>query len=367
MNISRQNYEAILIDHFDGRLAAHEVALLKQFIDQHPDLGKWEELTEALPVLEKHNVPMPEKDSLRKIEILPHGPLDETNYENWFISFHEGLLNAEEQLQVSDFLQMNPFLKEDFKIFGSLRLSPELMMGYPEKHKLKKAASVVVNWYRVGSIAASFLLLFTVGWWWFQTRSHTEIPVQPLLSLKPVMDNLILVDEVPKTIHMPKESGDAAEQLAALDEDIPIVPQRENLLLLPSLSLKQTATVHLRELPEQMTVEQSLESRLLIASLIEEASSDEPNVTKSPISRILQRNLEEVAQIVAPVQALAQMESRPVLSTSGFSFWNLAQLGLNTYNTLADKDLKLVRAKHEDGKERRILLGSDRLDFRQGL
>ncbi len=51
MNINIKNYEAFLLDHIEGRLTKHQSILLKAFIHQHPELGKWEELSAALPNL----------------------------------------------------------------------------------------------------------------------------------------------------------------------------------------------------------------------------------------------------------------------------------------------------------------------------
>lgn len=368
MKISKHNYEAFLLDLVEGRLNAAEHDLLKAFVRKHPELGSWEELTEELPVLLEATAVMPEKFAIHVPEVLAFASINELNYNDWFISFHEGLLNASEQQMLETFLELNKFLQEEFESFAAVHFEPDYSLSFPDKEAIKKGFTIIgFPLLRAVSVAASILLLITAGWWWMQVDQSHTIPVQPLLSMQPKSVALQLENEWQPELYL-SEKTNAFEMLQTNSLELQeTTSSREVLALLPSLSKKHNASIQFDERHASIAQNQSIENRLLLASIIEETTKGASGSSKSPISRIVQRNLDDVTQAISPVQALAQSEHRPNINKGGFSFWDLAEVGINTYNTLADKDLQLVKAHDDQGRVKRVRLQSDRLMLSQGL
>lgn len=368
MKISKNNYEAFLLDLLEGRLNAAEHDLLKAFVRKHPELGSWEELTEALPVLSEATAVMPEKTAIRVPEVFAFASINELNYNDWFISFHEGLLNNPEQQMLETFLELNKFLQEEFESYAVVRFEPDYTLSFPDKKAIKKGFAIIgFPLVRAASVAASILLLVTAGWWWLQVDQSHPTPIQPILSMQPKSVALQLENERQSKLYLPERNTAAEIFHPNTMEAQETALAREVLAVLPSLSKKNKASIHFNERHASIAQNQSVENRLLLASIIEEATKGASGSSKSPIARIVQRNLDDVTQIISPVQDMAQSENLPNISKGGFSLWNLAEVGINTYNILADKDLQLVKAHDEQGRVKRIKLQSDRVMLSQGL
>jgi hypothetical protein len=64
--------------------------------------------------------------------------LTRSNYEPYFLDYHEGTLNAAQRREVLDFLEQNPDLKEEFFAFESIRLESASDTVFAGKNNLKK-------------------------------------------------------------------------------------------------------------------------------------------------------------------------------------------------------------------------------------
>lgn len=177
MKISIDNYEAYLIDYMDGRLNNAEIQQLKAFcVQNHID---FEELTEDLPVLESTNDTFDEKEYLFKNKIVPFGNINEDNYEERFIAYQELLLDGEEEREVEDFVDNNPFLLKDLRIYGNCRLEPDTTIVFKDKDNLKKKAVILPLYAKIAAAAAVIAVLF--GLFWLPKNEDDNANQQPVL------------------------------------------------------------------------------------------------------------------------------------------------------------------------------------------
>ena len=177
MKISIDNYEAYLIDYMDGRLNNAEIQQLKAFcVQNHID---FEELTEDLPVLESTDDTFDEKEYLFKNKIVPFGNINEDNYEERFIAYQELLLDGEEEREVEEFADKNPFLLKDLRTYGNCRLEPDTTIVFKDKDNLKKKAVILPLYAKIAAVAAVIAVLF--GLFWLPKNENDNANQQPVL------------------------------------------------------------------------------------------------------------------------------------------------------------------------------------------
>ncbi|MEO8150077.1 MAG: hypothetical protein ABI723_20740 [Bacteroidia bacterium] len=65
--------------------------------------------------------------------------INKSNYESWFLDYHEGTLPAEQVAELFLFLEQHPELLEEFDAFENIKLTDDLTDVFPNKAFLKKA------------------------------------------------------------------------------------------------------------------------------------------------------------------------------------------------------------------------------------
>lgn len=145
MKITRNNYEVWFLDYFEGRLSPEQVKELMVFMELHYDLkeefGNFENI--SLPPAKK--IVFESKDILKKSCITSVGDINEKNYNDFFIAYHEDDLNEEEKDNVLQFVEKNPSLKKDFNLFSKTKVVPDTAKIYQAKQNLKKSSITPVR------------------------------------------------------------------------------------------------------------------------------------------------------------------------------------------------------------------------------
>ena len=108
------------------------------------------------------------------------------NYEERFVDYMEGQLNADEMREVEAFVAQHPELEEDFKLFCSTKLEPDTSVVFTKKESLMQPTTVIRPLYvRIVAAAACVALLIGIGIRFL--KPHQEIVKQPMLaSLTPI-------------------------------------------------------------------------------------------------------------------------------------------------------------------------------------
>lgn len=237
MKINQTNIEAYLLDYMEGRLEMHEVEELMAYAKANGlDL---DELTEDLPVLKPEPAVFESKNNLMQPEIIPVGEMDENNYDDYFIAYQEGLLNATETQQVESFLEQNPSLKKDFTLYQMSQLKADETVTFPNKEKLRKRNVIRPLWISAASVAAAIALLF--GLFRLPFGGQDIQTLQPMAELTPIQPTAIeteqnsepiLAERAPVTYPIPQPATRKTESAT---------PKRdmELIAVLPSLPSSQ--------------------------------------------------------------------------------------------------------------------------------
>lgn len=137
MKIDLHNYEAFLLDYFEGRLKESDVDALRQFAREHPELDI--DLSDAdfftLPSMEESAV-FEFKNSLKKNEAVSE---DELAFE-----YIEGQLTLQNKQLFENRLQNDPVLAEALNAYKNTILTPDLTLQLDQKE----------NWYQMAGDAA---------------------------------------------------------------------------------------------------------------------------------------------------------------------------------------------------------------------
>lgn len=99
---------------------------------------------------------------------------DMENYEERFVDYMEGQLDAAEMKEVETFVAQHPELEEDFKLFCSSKLTPDTSIVFTKKESLMRTKTVVKPLFvRVASIAASIAVLIGIGFYYLKAGQDT--------------------------------------------------------------------------------------------------------------------------------------------------------------------------------------------------
>lgn len=142
--VTRDNYEAYLLDYLEGELSVELVAELVVFLEANPDLK--EDLdTEMLPHLKPDAKESTLDKSSLKRTITEVGGITATNYEDFFLQEFEGQLNDAEQAALQTFLAANPDLEKERAYYQRTRLQPDVNEGYDQKELLEHHIVATAN------------------------------------------------------------------------------------------------------------------------------------------------------------------------------------------------------------------------------
>jgi len=169
MNITRENYEAYLLDLMENRLSSQEEEVLLNFLEQNTDLE------DVIP----DNVTLyPEPLDAFSKEGLNFQKLTPATRKHFFIASIEGQLGAQQKEELKTFLKEHPNYQKEYESFSKTVFIPNQAINYENKKQLHAIAKtpIVPFYYYTNKIAASVLLLIGLGaaLWFFKAETSEE-------------------------------------------------------------------------------------------------------------------------------------------------------------------------------------------------
>lgn len=171
--ITKNNYEAYLLDYVEKNLSPELIAELMLFLENNPDLKEelenYEKMELVAPIIQLEN-----KSKLKKEENL----INLNNYENFIIQEIEGENTVEISAALHLFLEKNPNRQADFIAFQKTKLIAPIII-FNDKKSLKKKEGIIVPmywWY--SSAAAVIIILFLLNGF----NNSEENKVQPIAN-----------------------------------------------------------------------------------------------------------------------------------------------------------------------------------------
>lgn len=359
MNIDINNYEAFLLDFIEGKLSHRVIERLKLFIAQHPELGSWDSLTRGLPTLQDNPISFPHKVSLRKEVVIPFKIINETNYQEYFVGFYEGLLNVSEKEHLTNFLKHNPHLKQEMNWFSMAYLTPNLSEVCENREKLKKKVYLfsATVWQSI-AIAASLLFFIGVAKWW-----------QTLPTKAPIVSNELMtnsVAEAPSIIGLPQVVNEVTTNIGTKNKaslKITAGKQVQNYNstnknhILPQLRLVEAKAISGSYTSTNVAMPIPKVEQLSV--LAEQQETIENPEKKSAIERILVLTFQNALAAVLPKKELPAAVQQVI----NYNVWDLASAGIKFYNTMADRDIQFIHEIDSNGNVSSVALVSEKINF----
>ena len=159
MNINRNTYEVYFIDYLNGNLSDYELKQLIDFLDHNPDL---EQELKDITSFSKNTKLIPDSkhtfnaQSLKKTPILKDS---RSNFDELCISFHEGLLNEQEEYEFLELIEHKEEFESSFNTYAQTKLKADTNIIFPNKANLKKQPTIY--WQRYLSYVASIALIIS--------------------------------------------------------------------------------------------------------------------------------------------------------------------------------------------------------------
>ncbi len=185
MNINRNNYEECFLLYVDNELSAVEREAVEVFVSENADLRGELNLLQQLVVRADKKITFDNKAELLKSSA-PANPVNESNYEEYFILYGDDELSNEEKDFVEQFVYRHPQHQSAFELLQGIRFTADTSIVFPDKQSLYRSEKdervIVMRWWRIA--AAAVVLFFIGGAAWYFSGTDTGTVVDPI-AVKP--------------------------------------------------------------------------------------------------------------------------------------------------------------------------------------
>ncbi len=363
MKIDRNNYEQYFLDHAEGNLSPEMEKELADFLVSNPDLKCQLEEFEISPipieVIGNDNL----KSRLRK-SIRPTAHIGEKNIDDWMIGSIEGMLDAEAQRELAEFIRMNPAYNYDLEKYRSTKFPVDLSIRFANKEGLKKkvVAFPKRTLYWLLPAAAAVILIF-IG-----IRLLREPEVVPTGTPSQIAGTPSLPIETPSLPHGTPSRHEGTPSLPIETPSIPIetpslppgTPSRHEgtpalgtparLASFRLTSVEPEIIAPTSEITKSETDFYTMQSYDVLPFIFPEEK--EKSLIAKVFSNMVNRTRDEIKQ----------QTNLDELDKTDFSLWNLAKAGVNGFNSISDRDLELYVHRDAEGNVKSYaLIEDDRL------
>ncbi len=188
MNINRDNYEEYFLLYADDELTDSEKANVLMFVKNNKDLEEEFRMIHHTILKPDVNVKLDNKSFLLK-NIASF--INEKNYEEAFVLYHDNELNEKQKKQTEEFLSLHKELKNEFDLIGITRLAPAANIIFANKNVLYKKEKTekvapIIFWRMLAAAAFIGCMLWGI-----------DIYIQKPSSLRKPVAHSIPVEKMP--------------------------------------------------------------------------------------------------------------------------------------------------------------------------
>ena len=367
LQVNELNYEEYLVGETEGLLNTDQIASLDEFISINPQFEIDRRLYALTHLTPEIGFVFEAKESLKK-KAISVGAIDGETFEMFMARELEGDLNSDEKLQLSEFLQYNPHLEHDRKLYTHTILSAETDIVFKDKNSLKKSVVPLrrIVYYAL-SAAASLVLIFSVYFLLDRNNNPQNIAVKG--EIKNTLNKVITAPARPiADKQFAVITNQANTKATTANQAISVLPGNgvnENAIIdqagkskkneaIASLQSRPAGAVTTRSFVDpqftfirvsQMYTNQNREFyyNLKLSDDIQYAQLN--SADKNPAKTIFKAATGKISDLFASTQTSPPREEKKNLS-----MWTFAELGVQTFNTITSSELELNLRKDEEGK-----------------
>ncbi|MDQ3109881.1 MAG: hypothetical protein M3R17_08290 [Bacteroidota bacterium] len=153
MKINSENCEAWFLDYYEGNLSKEREEELFAFLALNPELHELFSSYDEVSFSPDKHIHFDWKQELKK-PVGVHEGISESNYEEYFVSYVEGLLNADEKAVVEKFILQFPARRGEFEMLQNAILLPDEKIVFEHKESLRKSILVTPENFEELAIAS---------------------------------------------------------------------------------------------------------------------------------------------------------------------------------------------------------------------
>lgn len=385
--ISELNYEEYLIRETEGLLDTAELVSLDEFISINPQFETDRKLYGLAHLSAENNIIFPAKESLKQ-KVIPVGAITAETYETFLVRELENDLTPGEKLQLSEFMQYNPHLENERRLFKLTVLQPEKGVVFENKNSLKQSITPVRRLVLYTLAAAATLALFLSV---YSLLDRNDIPVSLATNQNQVnMPEKVISDRTPKTDMDIVGSTDntLASASPVTVKSIPAVSSGYDQNVLANNQATEFANAAFRNPVSQMSsrpahkissrqyvdpqftfirvsqmymnLNTELYYNIKLSEQIQYAQINSKD--KNPVKTIYQAAAGRADELFAFNGKTQVNEEKKNLS-----LWTFAELGVQTFNKVTSSELELKLQKDEEGKVVSYGIESGLIDFNKDI
>jgi len=333
MGINLDNYEQYFLDHQEGSLSPEKERELSDFLLAHPELQPLLDEFDATPIPAGEPVIFHKKEGLKK-RIHGTSLIHEGNAEEWMISSVEGLLNKDQEKELSEFLELNPSFRHEMDLFRKTKIMADPEIIFLNKNSLKKQTPVFIIsrivWAST-AVAAIILLFFGIRYFELKEEMPTPLPQQEVATILETP-----APQVKKNNYI--NESKPQDTFGQLSDDPVKEVKEENTVPRFTVSRLEKNTDYVliknRRKPKAFVPEKR---EIEVLSTFEKK---EPSI----IGRMAENLLARTGETVRDNTRLDKIR-KPKMN-----IWNMLSTGIKGYNKISDRDIELYVRKDEDGK-----------------
>jgi len=356
MKISRENYEAYMIDYLDGKLDAVAVSELLLFLEQHKDLKKEFDLLGTITVkeagtevLDKSYLKKPVYDEVRG------------EFETKLIARFEGDLSVKEKYELEKLFPVYPELETEAALFEKTKLISDPAIFYPYKSELKKRVPVLqVNFsyvWRAAAVVAVFALAGLLMRITQQNESKVnEVAINLQEKAKVSKENKHLFSSA--TDNKVAAHKNLVEHKTGFSGKVKIHPALKAQVPFESIDTKGAQAIVLNNTLQLSTNIKMQKVNMLNSVAVQNNNTDQQDF----------KNVKQLAEerLQASIKDVLVEQNKPTSLHSHFSFSDIGLLALKFYNKTTGDDAKVVKKYDNSGKITGYSIVADNFTFSTG-
>ena len=295
MNINRNNYEEYFLLYVDNELSSVDREAVEVFVMQNTDLRVELNMLQDTVLRADKKVSFFNKAELMKSSA-PANPVNETNYEEYFILYGDDELSNEEKDFVEQFVYRHPQHQSAFELLQEIRVTADTSIVFPDKQSLYRSEKdervIVMRWWRIAAAAVILLFLGVATWMYIGNKEVDTIDVAGKSSTP--------AGKSSETITTPKDSNENLAQ----NDDQPIKKSDE---LNPTQ--KQS-----KDNPKAITAEDQIKNPLLAVNEDPRVKNEDQIIKSSEPGNINEDpNVTQIRGAVVKVEPKTIETAKPII------------------------------------------------------
>jgi hypothetical protein len=344
--ITEANYESYFVRSVDGDLDVSEKREMLLFLQAYPQYSLAFELFQKTRLKPDLSIQFTDKNVLKDVSICAVDGIDKDNFEEYFVAFHEGDLNETSMELVNRFIAENPHTKHAFDLLAQTFVNADPSIVFEDKDSLKQSIAIapkrrIVYFQRV-AVAATLVFAFMFSWNYYKDASQT-IEQMGIAQRKQYNHKLPQFASI-----TPEESENTVSKVAQIYTRIEPIKSDLPVVETPSNTIDEYAV-------------EPLESRSVTALASVETK---PNLTQryfAPKGDQLEGSptlwgyatafIKSHSPFLKDIEDQAKDTFDPnSVEYRGIDLWDVAQVGVRSFNQLTENDVQLAKNKRLDAQ-----------------